>query len=173
MSHSHKRPRILRRCVWNFNLGLVLASLALLGPEAHAQESSGVRQLAQAYVSAIRSQDATGVEALWHPSSRACMGQADRAVVDRIIANELRAGGRIGTDYRIDIKPFHPTGSGSSRFFKFPAPPTRTLEIVGGSFAKSGLNFETVIMFLAQDDGAWFIDMPCPTPDVARVIMRH
>jgi hypothetical protein len=154
-------------------LGAPLQSTAALGQTDHAAQ----RQLAQAYITAIRSQDAAAVQALWHPASRACDNEGARAFFNEVLARQLRDGADKGLSY--DIKRIEPVSAGSfvkllpNRYYEFPVAPTYVMEVDGRSSSRQLVKVSVIIMYLALDNGRWFVDTPCPTPEGVAALGRR
>ena len=151
-------------------LVLVCASPAWSQAAAESQGDAAQQALAQAYVAAVNAGDAVALRGLLHPAVRACIDDATRPMFDWIVTRELRAGPR-SSSFR--IAPVGAPGTWTAtlpqNLLRYPVEPTHEIQ---WELAMSETRSRTVIRQIAMADGAWFIVLPCPTPEGVEAFRR-
>ncbi len=150
-------------------LAVCLALVAVASHTASAQHvgdaagDAARRRLVQQYMDAIRTRDVDALTRLTHSASRACVDDASRPFFDSVLEGDLRHA-RAVAGYRITR--IVPAGAlsvpgVSDTLFREPVAATHEFQVDFGTAASQ----TTLIRRIAPVDGAWYIVVPCPTPD--------
>ena len=126
-------------------------------------QATSPQEFAQSYEGAIRSQNLTRLEALYHPATLACINQSTRAYFDGVFGDELRLGATLGTSFQVSNvrqvrgKPL--LGPLPADQFYYPVQPTLQIEIEAKDRNSSPVIF---LHYLARLNGRWYTISPCP-----------
>ena len=140
-------------------------ALVLAAPHAVSAQSADKeqQQFADAWMAAVKSQDAAKVKALFHPATLACINDGTRDFFDSNFKDELWDGTGLGTSYHIEsVNPLPrpaPMGAFPEEGFAYPLEPTHQLQIEAETKDHRTM---TIIRFLAQANGRWYMVIPCP-----------
>ncbi len=120
------------------------------------------------YVAAINAGGEDGIVALFHPATRACMGEANQDFFDYILANELKRA--IPDTYRLTVTPVADDDTLLMEgMLTYAARPSHTIQI---DFENGPYSSTTIIGYAIDDGGAWHTVIGCPTPE-AVVMFRE
>jgi hypothetical protein len=139
--------------------------LILAAPHAVSAQSADTeqQQFADAWMAAVKSQDAAKVKALFHPATLACINDSNRDFFDSNFKEELWDGTGLGTSYHIEgVNPLPrpaPMGAFPEEGFAYPVEPTHQLQIEAETKDHRTM---TILRFLAQANGRWYMVVPCP-----------
>lgn len=151
----------------------ILGQAALIGifllipaaPRAVSAQSAnaGQQQFADAWMAAVKSQDAARAKMLFHPATLACINDSNRDFFDYYFKEELWDGTGLDTSYHIEnVSPLPrpaPMGAFSEDGFAYPVEPTHQLQIEAETKDHRTM---TIIRFLALANDRWYMVMPCP-----------
>jgi len=137
--------------------GLALPAEAQAGPNAAQQ------QLARNYMAAVRAKDRTRLQALLHPKVATCQSASTREYFDYLANQSLENVPR--GNYKVTVTPLPPGGPPAmlpATMFQYSVQPTQQLQIDGDITAANSVS---VIRFIAEQGGRWYIVYPCPNPE--------
>lgn len=143
-------------------MAVALSELALPA-EAQAGPNVSQQQLASNYMAAVRAKDRAGLQALLHPKVAACQSASTREYFDYLANQSL--GNVPQGNYKVTVRPLAPGGPPAmlpATMFKYSVQPTQQLQIDGDVTAANSVS---VIRFIAEQGGRWYIVYPCPNTE--------
>lgn len=129
-------------------------------PPTKLEMTPAQRTFAQAYLSAITSQDIERYKRLLHPRTRACITPANAEFFNTIFARRV---GRVARNPHTSVRKLKDLGmikAAQHNGLAYPDRPSHAFEI---NLISTGARQSAIVAFAVRENGIWYEVLPCPS----------